>query len=110
MSNYPDNVNPADPSMPWNQAEPTCDRCKQELDADALEQDHVFEGDDWPGWPGGLCTKCADSDYDKHGCTCEEGAPCSLACQAARERIERSIFRGIQGGTSRDTYDNGNES
>lgn len=113
MSNYPDNVDPSDPRAPWNQVEPTCENCKQELDADAAEQNHPWNGDDYPGWPGGLCSSCADAEYDKHGCTCDDlTSPCSLACVGAQERMERSIERNIQrspsswtGGDSRDEHD-----
>jgi hypothetical protein len=67
MSNYPDGLSEGTPGAPWNQEPVRCSKCRDDLDQDASEQ-----GDDNdPGWPGGLCSSCADDRNREMGCDCD---------------------------------------
>lgn len=117
MSNYPDGLSEGTPGAPWNQEPATCARCRDELDGDACEQENVAWDDagyafDQIGWPGGLCSTCADADYEKHGCSCDEGVFCSLTCfdknEAETRAVEESVRRNPAswtGGDSRGEHD-----
>jgi hypothetical protein len=72
MSNYPDGLSEGTPGAPWNQEPERCSKCRDDLDQDASEQ-----GGDEPGWPGGICSDCADQGAIETGCSCDEGGFCS---------------------------------